>query len=123
MNRQSYLVRVWQPVKLEGSVDTIPKQIDYLIEYCCSVIGIDKTEINAIGISSCGPFRKTNGFISLVAPNLCSGLCENSSLPNNWKEILLEEELRKIYSNVKIGNDCVTAVVAEKLFGAGKNED
>ncbi|MFH0837429.1 MAG: ROK family protein [Candidatus Aenigmatarchaeota archaeon] len=123
MNRQGYLIRIWQAIKLDGPVDTIPKQIDDLIEYCCSVIGINKKELNALGISTCGPFKKKEKYLTIIAPNLCGGLSDNSPLPNNWREIPLEEELAKIYSTVKIGNDCATAVVAERLFGAGKNED
>ncbi len=53
----------------------------------------------------------------VVAPNLCgaNGLNSRESIP-------LDEELAKQYPLAVVDNDCVTAVVAERLFGAGKGE-
>lgn len=123
-NRSGILVKVYQPIKVEGDNTAIPKQVDYLVEYACDKIKIKKDAIDAMGISTCSPFEKRGDYLVIVSPNLCGGLAKQRGiLPNDWTEIPLEEGLSKIYRNLKIGNDCVTAVVAERLFGAGRGED
>ena len=123
-NREKILAKVYQPVQLEGDIKTIPQQLDLLIRYLCDLKGISKDEINAVGIGSCGPFKKKNGHIFLVAPNLCGGLTQGRGvIPNDWIEIPLEEELSKIYHRLVIDNDAIAATIAERLFGAGKGED
>ncbi len=76
-----------------------------------------------MGVSSCGPFKIKGNSIVLTTPNLCGGVSHSKDAPNDWKEIPLEEELSKTYPAVKIRNDCVAAVVAERLLGAGKGEN
>lgn len=123
-DKTAILVKVYQPVKLEGDHKTIPRQVDFLIGYACEKIGIKKNDISALGISTCSPFKKIDDYCVIVTGNLCGGLAKERKLvPNDWTEIPIEEELSKTYKNLKIGNDCVTAVVAERLFGAGKGED
>lgn len=115
------LVKVYQPTKLTGDNKTIPRQIDSLVESACQKIKIKKDRIDAMGVSTCSPFEKRRGYLVVVAPNLCGGLArQRGVLPNDWTEIPLEKELSKTYQGLRIGNDCVTAVVAERLFGAGR---
>ena len=60
----------------------------------------------------------------VVAPNLCGGLgWSRSAIPNDWTYVPLEQELSFLYPRVEAGNDCITAAVAERLFGAGRGED
>ena len=118
------LTKLYQRVKLEGDNTSIPEQVDVLIERACRRIGIHKKDISAVGISTCSPFKIKNGYKVIVSPNLCGGLAkERGVIPNDWTEIPLEEVLTGKYPRVKTGNDCVTSVVAERLFGAGKGED
>ncbi len=116
--------KVYQPVRLDGTEKSVPEQVDFLIGYASDVAGTKKSGIDAVGISTCSPFRQEDIYRVVIAPNLCGGLAkERGRIPNTWLSIPLEEELTMIYKTVKMGNDCVTAVVAEKLFGAGKGED
>lgn len=123
-DKEGILAKVYQPVQLEGDNTAIPKQVDMLITYLCDLRGIHKDEINAVGIGSCGPFKRSGGHIVLVAPNLCGGLArERGVIPNEWTHIPLEEVLSRVYERLVIDNDAIAAATAERLFGAGKGED
>ncbi|MBE0524924.1 MAG: ROK family protein [Methanosarcinales archaeon] len=123
-NREKILAKVYQPAQLEGDNKTIPQQVDLLISYLCDLKGISKDDINAVGIGSCGPFKKKEGHITLVAPNLCGGLTmEREVIPNDWTEIPLETVLSQVFHKLVIDNDAIVAAMAERLFGAGKGED
>ena len=118
------LVKVYRPVQLEGDNLTIPRQVDSLVGYACGQVGIGKDEIYALGVSTCGPFGIRDGELVLVAPNLCGGLAkERGIIPNDWTEIPLQRELSRIYQKIHIENDGISAVTAERMFGAGRGED
>jgi glucokinase len=124
INKQGIRIKVYQPVRMKGDNRTVPHQVDFLVGYACEKMEIEKNEIIALGISTCGPFEKHAGHLVLVAPNLCGGLAKQRGIiPNEWTYIPLESELSQIYNQLKIGNDGVTAVMAERLFGAGEGED
>ena len=124
-DREGIKRKLRQNVKLKGSVDSMPSQIMEMIKDLCGYKNISLDDVGGIGISSCGPFVKRDNNISLVSPNLCGGLAgERGIIPNDWVEIFLEKELVERYNGeIKIENDCVSAVVAESLFGAGRGED
>ncbi|NMB64015.1 MAG: ROK family protein [Spirochaetes bacterium] len=115
--------RVYQHTQLQGDILTIPKQVYYLIQKTAEYAGIHYEEVKAVGISTCSPFEKKGNYKEIVAPNLCGGLTGNDRLPNSWHSIPLEEFFNGLYSHIVVENDCVAAVVAEKLFGAGKLYD
>ncbi len=123
-NREGIQIRVWQGVELFGDNGTIPRQVDSLIRYCCKESDVDKNGLKKVGIGTCCPFERKNGYKFIVTPNLCGGLSKTGvTAPNYWTEIPLEEVLSKEYKNLKIENDCIGAVVAERLFGAGRGEN
>lgn len=123
-NTNGISVKFYQNTRLEGSHTAIPEQVDFLIGYACDHIGVKPDDIMAVGVSSCGPFLKEMGQVQLVAPNLCGGLVKDRDIiPNNWTRIPLEAVLSWRWSTLKIENDAVAAVVAERLFGAGRGED
>lgn len=115
--------RIYQHTQLEGDPLTIPKQVYRLIQLAAEYAGIQYEEIASVGIATCSPFQLKGIHKEIVAPNLCGGLTESNRLPNNWKSIPVEEFLLDIYPHTVVENDCVAAVVAEKLFGAGKFHD
>ncbi len=118
------LTKVYQPVKLTGEPEDVPKQVRKLIIYCSQKLNIDDDRIAALGISSAGPFEKKDGRIILVSPNICGGLAKDrGQVPNDWTAVPLEAELANHYSKVEIGNDAVTGAVAERTFGSGLGED
>ncbi|MCD4841188.1 MAG: ROK family protein [Methanosarcinales archaeon] len=123
-NKSGILVKVYQPVQLVGDNLAVPGQVDSLVKFACGQIGIGKDEIFALGVSTCGPFGIIDGELVLVAPNLCGGLAkEREVIPNNWTEIPLQKELSRIYKKIHIENDGISAVTAERMFGAGRGED
>ncbi len=122
-NISGILVKVYQPVQLKGDNLAVPGQVDSLVEFACVQAGIRKDEIYALGVSTCGPFGILDGKLVLVAPNLCGGLAkERGIIPNDWTEIPLQRELSRIYNKIQIENDGISAVIAERMFGAGRGE-
>ncbi len=123
-NISGILVKLYRPVQLEGDNLAVPAQVDFLVGHACEQIGIERDEITALGVSTCGPFGIRDGELVLVAPNLCGGLAnERGIIPNDWTEIPLQRELSRIYNKIHIENDGISAVTAERMFGAGKGED
>jgi len=117
-DKKGILCKVYQLTKKKGNNKTIPNQVDRLIQHCCNNINLKKSQISAVGISSCGPFQKKGKYYVIVAPNLCGGISKGA--PNSWKSIELEQELSKKYKKVVLGNDGITSAKAEKLFGSAK---
>jgi glucokinase len=64
--------------------------------------------IEAIGVSSCGPFRRVDGLIELAAPNVVGA----------GRSAQLEAPLRTLSPQVRIENDAVAALEAERRWGA-----
>jgi glucokinase len=123
-SRSGILARVYQLTRKSGDQSTVPRQIDFLIGYTCEQAQIDKAQIGAVGISTASPFEKSDGYLSLAAPNICGGSGEKrEGIDNDWTEVPLERELRGRYSSLCIANDCISAAVAERSFGAGRGED
>ncbi len=123
-NISGILVKVYRPVQLEGDNLAVPRQVDSMVGHACEQTGIGKDEIYALGVSTCGPFGIRDGELVLVAPNLCGGLSkERGIIPNDWTEIPLQRELSLIYNKIHIENDGISAVTAERMFGAGRGED
>jgi glucokinase len=123
-NADGILAKVYQETVKTGDNTALPIQVDGMISAVCRLAGVKKAEVNALGVSTCSPFERRDGKLVLVSPNLCGGLTKDRHiLPNRWMDIPLDAELRKHYPETVIGNDCITAVVAERLFGAGIGED
>ena len=123
-NRDGILSKRKESTCKQGEVNALPRQVDSMIQNVCSDIGVEVSKISAVGVSTCSPFQRRDGKLGLTAPNLCGGLGWSPvPLPNDWEFIPLERELCERYSSVEIGNDCVTAVVAERIFGAGRGYD
>lgn len=117
-SREGILVKLYQPIHLEGNQESIPKQAHNLIKEACQLSQVTPQNISALGISTASPFQKKGSHRVVVAPNLCHGIASPSSLQkNNWKEIPLESYLLDKYPQLKMDNDCIAAVKAESLFG------
>jgi glucokinase len=117
-------VKLHQPTRLRGDRGAVPRQVVELVERACRILGMDRTEVSALGVSAASPFEMRDGLRELSTLTLCGGLQRGQgSLPNDWTSIPLENELRAAFPRLRIENDCSSAVVAERLFGAGKGED
>jgi glucokinase len=114
------LARVTALTVKTGSERAPAEQGLALLQAACVQAGVDFAQIDMVGVSSCGPFIKQHGLISLVTPNICGALATDrpGSLPNRWQSVPLEDVLREQFKTVVIDNDCVAALTAERAFGA-----
>ena len=111
--------KVAEPTAKEGSNDALGQQIIRLIGQSCAAAGIPVSSVGAVGVSSCGPFVLKDGLVELAAPNICGGLAGKArGLPNDWMSALLEAPLRAAFKNVRVENDGVGALEAERRWGA-----
>ena len=102
-----------------GAPDAVAQQILRLLKSACDEAGARLEDIEAVGVSSCGPFVHVNGLIELAAPNICGGIAGPArGLPNDWTSTSLEAPLRAQFANVVIENDGVAALQAERRWGA-----
>ncbi len=111
--------RVTEPTVKEGASDALGQQIIRLIGQSCQIAGLDATDISVVGVSSCGPFVIRDGCVELAAPNICGGLAGPArGLPNTWTSAVLEAPLRAAFRKVRVENDCIGALEAERRWGA-----
>ena len=74
-----------------GTPDAVALQILRMLGQACDDAGARLTDIEAVGVSSCGPFVLKAGMIELAAPNICGGLAGPArGLPNDWTSAALE---------------------------------
>jgi glucokinase len=121
-NTQGPLARVTQPTVKTGSRRAPAEQGIALLEAACAQAGIERSRLHAVGVSSCGPFAQLDGMVALATPNICGARAQRADLPNDWDTIPLEQVLREQFGMVSIENDCVAAIVAERTFGAVRDE-
>ena len=111
--------RVAQATVKEGANDALARQIIRLIDQSCGAAGVAVADVAAVGVASCGPFVLRDGAIELAAPNICGGLAGTArGLPNGWQSVVLEAPLRAAFPRVRIENDGVGALEAERRWGA-----
>ena len=113
------LARRSEPTATTGNNDALALQVIRLVDEACAEVGIAPASIREAGVSSCGPFVRRDGWVEVAAPNICGGLAGPArGLPNNWMTALLELPLRQRFAQVRVENDCVAALAAERRWGA-----
>lgn len=116
--------KVSEPTAKEGNNDALALQIMRLVGQSSELAGIRAADIAAVGVASCGPFVMQGGLIELAAPNICGGLAGKArGLPNDWHTALLEAPLRQAFPNVRVENDGIGALEAERRWGALQGVD
>jgi glucokinase len=111
--------RVSEPTAKEGAHDALALQIIRLVGQSCQAAGVAVGDLAAVGVASCGPFVLRDGLVELAAPNICGGLAgEARGLPNDWTTALLEAPLRQVFKAVRVENDGIGALEAERRWGA-----
>ena len=111
--------RVSEPTATEGANHVLAQQVLRLIDQACAFADIAPTEVAAVGVATCGPFVLRQGLIELVAPNICGGLAGQArGLPNDWTSAVLEAPLRAAFAQVRVENDGIAALEAERRWGA-----
>ncbi len=117
-------VRVAAPTVKLGDVNALAQQVLALVDQACAKLGVARADIAATGVSSCGPFVQVDGHIEVSNPNICGALPNaQAGLPNDWVHVPLEVPLRAALGDVRIANDAVAALVAERRWGALRGSD
>ena len=113
------LARRSEPTAKTGSNDALARQILRMVDEACAELGLDPSRVQRAGVSSAGPFILKAGMVELASPNICGGLAGPArGLPNDWMTATLEEPLRRRFSEVRVENDCIGALEAERRWGA-----
>jgi glucokinase len=111
-----------EPTAKEGQNDALALQIIRMIGESCAQAGFKPQDVDAVGVSSCGPFVLKDGMLELAAPNICGGMAGKArGLPNDWQTAPLEAPLRSHFTNahnVRVENDGIGALEAERRWGA-----
>lgn len=108
-----------EPTAKTGDNGALARQVLRLVDEVCAEAGMAPGAITAAGVSSCGPFILNDGQIELAAPNICGGLAGPArGLPNDWQSALLEAPLRERFPALRVENDCIAALEAERRWGA-----
>jgi len=111
--------KLTEPTATRGASDALGQQIIRLIGQSCALAGVKTQDIARVGVSSCGPFVLNQGLVELAAPNICGGLAGKArGLPNDWQTALLEAPLRAAFAQVRVENDGIGALEAERRWGA-----
>ena len=111
--------RVVEPTVKQGNPDVLARQILRLIGQSAQLAGLPVAGIAQVGVASCGPFVLKEGWVELAAPNICGGLGGPArGLPNNWESVPLQRPLREHFPKVRVENDGIAALDAERRWGA-----
>ena len=102
-----------------GRNDALGRQVIRMVDEACAELGIAPETVQCAGVASCGPFVVRDGLIEVAAPNICGGIAGPArGLPNDWQTALLEAPLRQRFEQVRVENDGVAALEAERRWGA-----
>lgn len=114
-----FVARAVEPTVRQGAPESLAVQTLALIDRVCSEAGVMASRLDGVGVASCGPFVRLDGKLALATPNLCGGLagCVEGA-PNDWRAIPLEAPLRERFPGVRIENDAIAALIAERRWGA-----
>jgi glucokinase len=119
VDQQGARGKVVEPTATQGTPDALGQQIIRLVGQSCALAGVAPNTVAKVGVSSCGPFVLNRGMVELAAPNICGGLAGLArGLPNDWKTALLEAPLRAVFAHVRVENDGIGALEAERRWGA-----
>ncbi|MDP3309402.1 MAG: ROK family protein, partial [Polaromonas sp.] len=119
VNQHGIQGRLVEPTAKEGAPDALAQQVLRMLDASCAAAQLRRGDIAAVGVASCGPFVLHQGCIELAAPNICGGLAGAArGLPNNWTSAVLEAPLRAVFPRVRMENDGIAALEAERRWGA-----
>lgn len=108
-----------EPTVKEGASDALALQVIRLVRQSCQAGGVTPAQLAAVGVASCGPFLLRDGLVELAAPNICGALAGKArGLPNDWQTAVLEAPLRQAFAHVRVENDGIAALQAERRWGA-----
>lgn len=112
------------PTAKTGDNEAVARQVMQLIEAACAEAGVPVSAVDQVGVSSAGPFVLREGAIALATPNICGGLAgPDRGLPNDWTFAPIEAPLAARFGRVRVENDAVAALEAERRWGALQGQD
>jgi glucokinase len=118
-NGLELLARRSEATAKTGSNDALAVQVIRMVDEACAQTGIAPGSVQEVGVSSCGPFVLRDGMAEVAAPNICGGIAGPAAgLPNEWRTALLEAPLLTRFARVRVENDGVAALEAERRWGA-----
>ena len=113
------IARRSEPTAKVGTNDALAMQVMRMVDAACVEAGVAPDTVQRAGVSSAGPFVLRGGMVELASPNICGGLAGPArGLPNDWMVATLEAPLRQRFAEVRVENDCVAALEAERRWGA-----
>jgi glucokinase len=113
------LARRGEPTAKSGANDALALQVIRMVDEACGEAGVAPAAVQSAGVSSCGPFVLRDGLVEVAAPNICGGIAGPArGLPNDWTTALLQAPLRRRFSQVRVENDGIAALEAERRWGA-----
>ncbi|RYF79450.1 MAG: ROK family protein [Comamonadaceae bacterium] len=116
---QRLLHRQSEPTAKQGTNDAVARQVLRLIDAACAAQGVTREVLTGVGVAAPGPFLLREGCVELTTPNICGGLAgAERGLPNDWVAATLEAPLRAHFKQVRVANDAVAALEAERRWGA-----
>jgi len=116
---RGFVERRVEPTVRQGPPEALARQVIGMLEAACRRAGVPDERLAGMGVAACGPFVRIDGGIALATPNLCGGLAGPASgLPNDWEAIPLEAPLLARFGRLRIENDAVAALEAERRWGA-----
>lgn len=108
-----------EPTAKTGNNDAVARQILRLVDEVCAGQGVAPSTITQVGVSTAGPFELHDGMVELATPNICGGIAGPArGLPNDWLTAIVEAPLRQRFGRVRVENDGVAALEAERRWGA-----
>jgi glucokinase len=113
------LARRSEPTARTGSNDALAQQVMRMVDEACADAGVAPTSVQRAGVSSSGPFVLRAGMVEVSSPNICGGIAGPArGLPNDWMTAPIEAPLRARFAEVRVENDAVSALEAERRWGA-----
>ncbi len=110
-----------EPTAKSGPPEVLAQQVVRMVDEACAELGLPSRAVQAAGVCAPGPFVLEEGAIALASPNLCGALAlagGSADLPNDWRRVPLEAPLRERFGPLRIENDAVAALEAERRWGA-----
>ena len=109
-----------EPTARSGTPDVLARQVERMVDEACVQLAVAPQSVQSAGVCAPGPFVMAQGAIALASPNLCGALVAASGgdVPNDWHTIPLEAPLRHRFKQLRIENDAVAALEAERRWGA-----
>lgn len=115
-----------EPTAKSGTPDVLVRQVVQMVDAACVQLGVPPQSVQSAGVCAPGPFVMEQGAIALASPNLCGALASaacGNDVPNDWHTVVLEAPLRHRFKQLRIENDAVAALEAERRWGALQGVD